>query len=479
MRLLEILLPIFLAIFFFWPLSGRKRSPAISILPTFTIVILINHYRIEGWRWQMIPLYSIAIFTFLVTLPAFLKKKGAEDEITPRLKLPQIMGLILLLGASVALPTLLPVPTVPKPSGPFSVGTTTLELTDSSRAELYAESNSLRRLLVQVWYPASLSDTDQLAPWMESAQLSAPALSDFIAMPPWFLDHLVYAKTSSYKNAVINSAQGPYPVIIFSHGWRGFREQNTFQMQELASHGYIVIAIQHTYGAMLTVFPDGFVAPNNPAALPSGAPEAEYDLAARKLVAQWAEDIDYTLSAFADLNTNDPSGRFTGLFDLEKIGIMGHSTGGGATLQFCATDPRCQAGLTMDAFMTPVAETVLDNSARQPFLFLFSQRWADDIGSKNNRLFARFYQNLLQPAPVVTLLGTTHYDFSDLPALSPLAPQLGLKGPLNGARVQKIINDYTLAFFDLHFKNSPTTLFDGPNAAYPELRYEQQKNILP
>lgn len=473
MRPLEILLPVFLAIFLFWPLIRRKRTPAIGILPTFTIVILINHYRIEGWRWQMIPLYAITIFTFLVTLPAFLKKKGEDTDSEQKPGRMQTIGLFLLLAISVALPTLLPVPSVPKPSGPFSIGTTTLALTDQSRRELYSGKDEPRRLMAQVWYPASPSPEDQLAPWMESAEIIAPALSNFIDMPDFFLDHLVYAKTSAYKNAPPDPSEGPYPVIIFSHGWRGFREQNTFQVQELASHGYVVISIQYTYGAIMTVFPDGSIAPNNPTALPSGAPEDKYDIAARKLVAQWAQDIDYTLGVFEKLNTKDPDGIFTNLLDLNKIGAMGHSTGGGATIQFCATDPRCKAGLTMDAFMTPVAESVLDSGAPQPFLFLFSQRWADDLDSKNNRLFSRFYQNLSQPGPVIAIIGTTHFDFSDLPALSPLATQLGLKGPLNGARVQTIINDYTLAFFNLQFKNISSKLLNGPNADYPELRFER------
>jgi predicted dienelactone hydrolase len=473
MRFLEILLPIFLVIYFFWPLIKGRRVPAINILPTFTIVLLINHYTIEGWRWQMIPLYIITIFTFLVTLPNFLKKKGEDVDSAPRPSWYQTLGLVLLLAFSVALPALLPVPSIPRPDGPFSVGTTTFELTDPTRAELYAESDSLRRLMIQTWYPADPGPDDKPAPWMESAELFAPALADFISMPSWFLDHLAYAKTNSYKDAPPNSTGGPYPLIVFSHGWRGFREQNTFQMQELASHGYVVVSIQHTYGAILTVFPDGTIAPNNPSALPGGVPEDEYDAAARKLVNQWAQDIGYTLDTFAKLNENDPSGLFTSLLDLERVGLMGHSTGGGAVVQFCATDPRCKAGLAMDAFMTPVSEFALENGAQQPFLFLFSQDWADKIDSKNNRLFARFYPNLSEPAPVIAILGTNHYDFSDLPALSPLAPQLGLKGPLNGARVQEIINNYTLAFFDLQFKNIPSVLFNGNNSDYPEMRYEQ------
>ncbi len=472
MRFLEILIPIFLAIYFFWPLIKARRVPAINILPTFTIVLFINHINIEGWRWQMIPLYTITIFTFLVTLPKFLMKKGQDEDTPSRMNWIQHLGLALLLGLSAALPTLLPVPQIPNPRGPLSVGTTTFELVDETRSDPYAPTPTLRRLMVQAWYPAMPSIEAKPAPWMDSAETFAPSLAGFINMPPWFLDHLAYAKTASYPNAPARE-DGPYPLILFSHGWNGFKEQNTFQMQELASHGYVVVSVQHTYGAILTVFPDGSLAPNNPTALFGPGPEDD-DNAARALVAQWNEDVGYTLSMLEAWNQNDPQNIFTDLLDLDRIGAMGHSTGGGAAIQFCASDPRCKAGLAMDAFMTPVAESTLANGIQQPFLYLFSQSWADRIDSKNNRLFNQFYAKLPQPAPVITLLGTSHFDFSDLPALSPLAPQLGLKGPLNGARVQELINTYSLAFFNQQFKAIPSPLFDGPQPNYPEMRYEQR-----
>ena len=82
-----------------------------------------------------------------------------------------------------------------------------------------------------------------------------------------------------------------YPTILFSHGWNGFAAQNSAQMVELASHGYVVLGIQHTYGAIVTVFPDGRVAKNNPDALPEGMTEPGYTDTARILVGQWAGDL--------------------------------------------------------------------------------------------------------------------------------------------------------------------------------------------
>jgi hypothetical protein len=122
----------------------------------------------------------------------------------------------------------------------------------------------------------------------------------------------------------------------------------------------------------------------------------------------------------------------------------------------------------MDPFMTPVSEQVLENGVSQPAFFMFSQGWVDDVGSKNNRLFSQFYSHIDPSTRVIGIRGTTHYDFSDLPMLSPIASRLGLKGPLNGKRVIEITDGYLIDFFNLYLKDMPTDLFDG-TSKYPEV----------
>jgi pimeloyl-ACP methyl ester carboxylesterase len=260
-----------------------------------------------------------------------------------------------------------------------------------------------------------------------------------------------------------------YPVILFSHGWNGFNAQNTGQALELASHGYVVVGVQHTYGAVVTVFPNGDVALNNPNALPDGAPTDEYEAAAQKLANQWAGDLGFTLD-FLKLQNEDSTSPFFESLDLGRVGVYGHSTGGGAAIQFCGADPRCIALLGQDPFMRPVSDEVIDGGVTQPAFFMFSQVWADDFESRNNELFNRFYPNAAQPLGAVAIDGTAHYDFTDLPLLSPLAPQLGLKGPINGKLVTTIVNDYLVSFFDLTLKGMEPNLFDPATHKYAEVK---------
>jgi pimeloyl-ACP methyl ester carboxylesterase len=303
---------------------------------------------------------------------------------------------------------------------------------------------------------------------MANAAIFAPAIATSIDMPPFFLDHLKLVKMPAYKESKIAPIAEGYPVILFSHGWNGFNAQNTGQAIQLASHGYVVVGVQHTYGAVVTVFSNGTIAHNNPSALPNGAPDDEYEAAAQKLVRQWAGDLGYALY-FLEEQTNDPPSSFYQSLDLSRVGVYGHSTGGGAAIQFCGTDARCDALLGMDPFMRPVSVELLENGVSQPAFFMFSQRWADDVDSRNSILFHRFTSNATNTLGMISIDGTAHYDFSDLPLLSPLAPRLGLKGPISGLRVTTIIYDYLLSFFDRTLKGVPTDLFESQNRKYNEV----------
>ena len=459
MRPLEISIPILLAIYLLW---SRPRPYWIQFLPVVACAAILVHLLLESYRWQMIPLY---LLTFLLAVDVLIRIRTT----TGRKSIGSYLALILVACATV-LPIILPVPSPSTPSGPYRVGTRMYELTDSTRREIYSGKDEARRFQIQIWYPASVSPSDQRAPWMTNAEVYAPLIASYIHLPAFFLDHLTLVKVPAYRESKIAPIEGGHPIILFSHGWNGFNAQNTGQALNLASHGYIVVAVQHTYGAVVTVFSDGTIAPNNPAALPSGAQDEDYGAAAQKLGAQWAGDMAHTLD-FLETQNADPKSPFHNSMNLSRVGVYGHSTGGGAAIQFCGTDARCKALLGMDPFMRPVSTDVVENGLGQPSFFMFSQHWADDVDSRNNQLFNQFLAKVPHSLGVISIDGTAHYDFSDLPSLSPLAPRLGLKGPINGKLVTIIINDYLLSFFDLSLKEVQMTLFDGQNQKYNEVKF--------
>ncbi|MCB0118279.1 MAG: hypothetical protein KDD72_04555 [Anaerolineales bacterium] len=446
MRPLEISIPVLLAVYLIW---RHPRPLWIQLLPLLTLVIALIHIPVEGYRWQMIPLYAL---TAILTTSSLIKIFGTGDW----KPIASYLTLVLVIIAT-ALPTLLPVPRIPTPSGPYKIGTRTFEMVDKSRKEIYSGKDEPRRYMIQAWYPANVKPTDKRAPWMENAKIFAPAIATYIELPSFFLDHLALVKLPAYKDAEVATAENPFPVILFSHGWNGFNAQNAGQALELASRGYVVVGVQHTYGAVITVFPDGTTAPNNPNALPQDAHDPNYEEVARVLVDQWAGDLADTLDFLFSDDTSNP---FMGRLDANRIGVYGHSTGGGAAIQFCGTDSRCKAVLGMDPFMRPVSAEVIENGVSQPSFFMFSQAWADDAGSPSNKLFWQFYPHATDNFGVIKIEGTKHYDFSDLPLLSPIAPQLGLKGPLNGKRVTEIVDSYLIDFFEMTMNGKPSHLFN-------------------
>jgi predicted dienelactone hydrolase len=459
MRPLEIALLLSLSLRILYPKRWNY------FLPT---IFLLLHLIFEGYRWQMIALYIFTALEVLITIRGFVSR--AQKSIgRVRSWINPLIGIMILIVFAAA-PVLFPIPKILAPTGPYSVGTTTLQWTDPSRADQYApDPNSPREIVVQIWYPADAPGQTP-SPWMEKPDIVAPAISTWIKMPAFFLDHLKYAATNSYQDISISSAEVSFPVLVFSHGFGGFRAQNTFQMQELASRGYIVVAPEHTYASVITVFPDGRVAYHNPNTLPDEVSETEYDLAAQRLVVQWTADLRFVLDILGKMNQSDPL--FAGKLDLERVGVFGHSTGGGATVQLCAQDSRCKAGFGMDAWLVPVAEEVIADGPKQPFLFMYSEAWPKP---KNMTLFRDLFDHMGTPVVHLSILGTSHYDFTDLPALSPLAPYIGLKGPLNGKRVQEIIDTYSLAFFDQTLKGIPAELLESTSPAFPEVLFIESR----
>ena len=458
MRTLEIIIPILLALYLLWQ---HPRPLIIRLAPAAALILTLIHFTLEGYRWQMIPLYAL---TSLLLLSSLVKINNPSDW--PSAASYLTVGLLAL---STVLPILLPVPRIPTPGGSLSIGTTIYEFTDTSRKELYSGKDEARRFTIQAWYPANIVPSDERAQWMSNADIYAPAIATHIDLPSYFLNHLALVKIPAYKDAQVAQKDTGFPVILFSHGWNGFNAQNTGQALELASHGYVVIAVQHTYGAVITVFPDGTVALNNPKALPEDEDDPNYEVVARKLVDQWAEDMSFVLDQFQGLN-GDAESIFFQKLDMERVGVYGHSTGGGAAIEFCGRDARCKSVLGMDPFMRPVSAEVIENGLTQPSFFMFSQAWTEITDSKNNMLFNQFYPNVSDSKGVIFINGTKHFDFSDLPLLSPIAPQLGLKGPLNGKRVTEIVDSYLLDFFEMTLNNIPSTLFDGSFDDFSEVK---------
>lgn len=434
MRLIEIGITIYTIILLVFRKHEKFQS---NKLPTGIGFILLWIFQIieEGFRWQS---WGLVLAAGLAVAFLYVDKKW----------LAGLAGLAIVV--SVVLMFLFPIPAPGITSGPFAVGTATYHLIDESREEHYAEEAGLdREFVVQVWYPAE-AGTGEIAPWMPDIDQAGPALAAWLELPGFILNHLEYVSSNASTGATPVQNAGGFPILFFSHGWTGFKEQNSVLMEELASQGYIVASINHTYGSILTVFPDGKAIPRNPDALPSGVSLEAYDIASNLLVKQWAGDIAYTLDVFETgdfvIGADTP---LSAMINFSSIATMGHSTGGGAALEFCYAYAQCAAIFAMDPWVEPMSETVRVNGITAPALFLFSENW-DSISrpERNYSYVNQMIANSSSEIHVATVLGAKHMDFSMLPLLSPVTEQIGLKGPIDGDLMIEIMNVYAVKYFE-------------------------------
>ncbi|MEM8858670.1 MAG: hypothetical protein AAGD96_10130 [Chloroflexota bacterium] len=437
--------------------SFTRNIHWIFIVTAFAL--LLAHFLLEGFRWQMVPVYVIVAIVLIWGI--FTSWNGDPSSIVR-----SSLVLIGFIGLSLALTlpsVLFPINTLPAPTGDFPVGTVSQEWTDSSRNELYGpEAQAPRRFVTQTWYPAQSLGSGETVDYLPQSRVTGRTLATRLGLPAFILDHLTLLNTYSYEET--SPAEGEFPLLIFSHGYNSFRGQSTTLMEDLASHGYIVVSMEHTYGSALTVFPDGEIIFHNEATLEGEGEELRRT--GLTLGNQWVEDIQFILDQVeaGGLEPNHPFGQA----DLERIGVFGHSTGGGVTLTLCGRDSRCKAAFGLDAWLGPTPDEVIESGGDPvPSFFLMSEFWP----KTGNTNWIRSYLNNSSNSTWATIKQTGHYDFSDIPFLSPLTVRLGLAGGIDPYRGQEISRAFVRGFFDTHLKNEPAEYLDKPDAQFPEVLF--------
>lgn len=349
--------------------------------------------------------------------------------------------------------------TLPSPTGPHRVGTVSLHLVDRSRPDSAAGPGHYRELMASVWYPAAARDRRHpVAPWMPATSLRA-----LLENAGFDADAAAAPHTAGHDGAPVQRTPDRLPVIVYSHGAGGHRSETTIVVQELASHGYVVVTVDHRDS--FSEFPDGrLTVPDDDVPVFPG---------------DHAQDIRFVLDRIEDLaaGRNPDTGRrplpagLGAALDLRRIGMFGWSKGGTATALVMNTDRRVRAGLSFDGPMEsqpPV--TGLD----RPFMLMTAEftRVAEPA-------VAQFWSQLRGWRLNVQAEGALHGAYCDHQWLIPqLATITGMSdedlaswiGALNPARAVRIQQAYPLAFFDLHLRNRGH-LLNGPNPAFPEVRF--------
>lgn len=487
MRLLEITLCVSLGIMligYAWPVFPKPK-----IFTWFSFLVLIFftvHLLVEKWRWQMVPAYVLIILLGLLEVPRLLHEPTPTTNTNPTgWALLGCLGLGLVkwvfmhlawlsLLISVALGLILPVFKLPQPSGPYSIGMQDLYFKDTSRPEKFTKNiNDRRELMVRVWYPArQVTGISPQPYWFPAHAIAEPVLKGY-EIPTFGLDHLELVPTHSYPLAP--AAEGEiFPVLVFSHGYgKADFTRNLTQMEELASHGYIVFSINHTCETWATVFPDGRVVP-------------EYEFVPKELLAPeiwdasyddqfgtWVEDTRYILDQIEALQSGKRESAVTGHLNLNKVGVFGTSFGGATAVEICLIDARCKAGANMDGSQFGYTD-YRDKHLKKPFLFFYNE-YSEGMNDY-------IYNGVENWAYRVTIAGTYHSNYGDSALWSPLSryasvlnERVSSFGKIDQRRMIQIVNAYLLAFFDRHLKDNPDSLLNAPSPDFPEVDYRFHK----
>ena len=347
-------------------------------------------------------------------------------------------------------------PNLPEPTGPCPVGTTSLYLKDVSRPDPWAVGVSARELMVSLWYPA-ISPDGQRAQYMTPAESELQLTSRGITGVP--KDALSTVRTNGVSDATPAGREHALPLVVLSPGFTNPRSTLTGLAEDLASHGYAVAGIDHTYESYATAFPDGRVTTGLARAVPRRGPGFW-----AKVVAGRAADVCFVLD---ELTGARPPWPGAALIDPSRVAMVGHSIGGASAIRAMLTDARIRAGIDMDG---TIPTAIPGDGLSRPFLFVGKQSSYTPGSGGAVTTWERDWEFLTGWKRWLVVAGAVHASFTDLALV---ADQIGIGtgATLPGARSLDITRAYVRAFADEHLRNEPQPLLDQPSPRYPEVTF--------
>lgn len=304
-------------------------------------------------------------------------------------------------------------------TGTYEVLTAKSTWTDESRIEIFSDSAENRALTVDFWYP--------------------------------------------------NSEGEEFPLVIFSHGAFGFSGSNNSTFAELASQGYVVASISHTYQAFFTKDTDGnmtivdtdFI---NKAAEINAKTDTRDDEETYRITSEWMklriDDEDFVIDMILKASQKPGSGSPFAVVDTTKIGLMGHSLGGATSAEIGRIREDIDAVIILDGTMLgeeiDFADQVLLNDEPYPVPLL--NIYAEDHYENAMKLVGDSYNNFYASKNAIdayetVFKGSGHLNFTDLPLFSPILAKLLGVGDVDERACIESMNQVVLEFFNAYLKN--------------------------
>jgi predicted dienelactone hydrolase len=339
--------------------------------------------------------------------------------------------------------------TLPEPSGPEKIGVTDLRMVDTSRRDPYVPAVD-RELMVTVWYPAVEMAQAPLRPWLSPGP--ARIYAETFGLPA---ERLTFGPSHGRLGAPANTSEGARPIIVFSPGMGMSRELSTAHAEDLASHGFVVVTMNHTYESSATEFPGGRIERSR---LPQTPDPVELEAQGEIAIAARVADTRFVLDTLVGIaaGTNPDADQqplpadLARVLDTSKIAMFGHSMGGATAAQAMRDDRRISAAVNLDGRLWG---SVVSEGLDRPFLLISAEGHdRTDIPS-----WQQFWTTAPGPRLHFRLNGAQHMSFSDLPlvaeplvtaGLFPAATAAQTVGTIAPRRSLDVQRDFLRTFFD-------------------------------
>lgn len=361
-----------------------------------------------------------------------------------------------------------------RPTGPYAVGTHEYLWIDRNREEPFTKDPADRRhLLARVWYPAEPAPAKETASYvLDGNEFGEKSL----------YRKGVDIKTNAVTDAPLAKGEGPFPVLVYQPGGGTARFIATFQAEPLASRGYVVIGADHPGFSETVLFPDGFRFLADTLVAPKETGHFRDDVLnnwgwlEKEVFPTWLADASFTLDKIAEL-AGTPGQMFHKKLDLDRIGMMGWSFGGAASVQMSRDDKRVKAVIDQDG---QLFGDVWEKGTSRPFMLMHHGLEDKAPKPEHNPVIKELVEmtrlrdrSLLERSTSdwydLTIAKTQHGHFSDFLLFFPKNP-----AELDPYRAHEIIVAYTLAFFDKYLRGRESDLLKAPSADYPEVTFRKK-----
>ncbi|MFL0364106.1 alpha/beta hydrolase family protein [Pseudobacillus sp. 179-B 2D1 NHS] len=409
---------------------------------TFAIYCIVtkkNYKKIKNWlriaifiAFAILTLSSVIMWSFrwvlLATLLFLLAATGTVALIRNKTKTQKyktssivwksiFMIVILVLALTPAI--VFPQHPSPKVTGKYEVATAAYTYMDKKRVEEFSDKGQNRFVNVEFWYP---------------------------------------------KNA-----HGTYPLLVFSHGAYGIKASNTSTYTELASHGYVVVSIDHPYHSFYTASADGtktFINTDYNREVSNINKEGIYtNEELYGLIQKWmklrTDDMNFVIDTILKKAKSDNDSVYQKI-NTEKIGVFGHSMGGAASVWLGRVRNDIDAVVNIDApfFSELLYKKDIDDfvASKKPYNIPLFNIYSDDVwkqlGSNSTYVANKLDNQNFKEAYTIHFQGAKHLSLTDLPLFSPLLANSlqGGKADINKYYCIETENELILKFFDYELK---------------------------